>query len=69
MRSIRESLKDFSLISQNKAMVQRKLSMHSLTESDSQDTFSLEVEDNTRQSHCHHAELFAEKYDLVRKMG
>ena len=50
-------------------MVQRKLSMHSLTESDSQDTFSLEVEDNTRQSHCHHAELFAEKYDLVRKMG
>ena len=40
-RNIRESLKDFSLISQNKAMVQRKLSMHSVSESDSLEAGSM----------------------------
>jgi hypothetical protein len=45
-------------------MVESKLSLHydSLSESDSQDGFSMEAEDNTRQSSFEHAELFAEKY-------
>lgn len=64
MNKIRESLKDFNLISQNKRMVESKLSLQndSLSESDSQDGFSMEAEDNTRQSSFEHAELFAEKY-------
>lgn len=71
MNKIRESLKDFSLISQNKRMVQSKLSLHcdSLSESDSQDGFSMEAEDNTRHSSFEHAELFAEKYENIGKLG
>ena len=71
IRSIKQSLKDFALISKNKTMVERKLNHYfdSHSQSDSTEGLSFEGDDNSMPSNFQHAELFAEKYQNIQKLG
>jgi hypothetical protein len=69
IQRIRSELRSFPLLSRNHTLVQRRISQLGESSSDSQSEFSFEPDQQQVEATFEHVELFAEKYEIIEKLG